>query len=106
MSKKNKKFKKKFKAEILAQISKSTDPAIAGGVTPSPIEKVSSPASVPPEPSSQITTDQFFVASDLKKIFLVFSALIILLIIIYWINIKTSWIVQAFDLLAKWTNIE
>ena len=103
MSKKRKKFKKKFKAEIIAGLKKTEQPITETVIEP---ENPKISESDVKKETTEAKTETKLALNDLKKIALVFSGLFILLLIIYFISLKTTWLTQFSDLLAKWANIQ
>lgn len=125
MSKKKKIFKKKFKAEVIAQLKKTEEPknietsipeqsSVRGEDEKPKIENVKPQApSIPthspqiqPTPRSESPVEAKQTIADLKKTALIFGSLVILLLIIYYISLKTTLVAQFADLLAKWLHIQ
>lgn len=98
-------MKKKFKAEIISELRKTnslSQPQTAVKVV-EPTFKTEEKL-IEPLPESQIEASQ--TKKDLKKTALIIGSLVIILLIIYFTNTKTSWLNQFADTLAKILNIQ
>lgn len=111
MSKKKKKFKKLIKARINQELQTAYQEKPVNNLPsqqPAPEIKQKEPVeSLQPSSSSSpmITNEYVYVAKDIKKVGIIFSVILLMLISIYFINIKTDWVANISDWLAKYLHI-
>lgn len=102
MSKK-KKFKQKFKQEILNQINKQN-------VSDTTVISPKLNADLPKNPSADLVSQQTqiispYVKKDLAKIFLMMGLILLILIAISLLNIKTDWVNRFSQQLADFLHL-
>lgn len=112
-----KKFKKKFRAEIHQQMQKlgqelkvdnTIDISDTASVKTSPkkLDKQLPSASEAQKLGTKIKSEDFsYVKHDIKRIGIIFSIVLLLLLIIYFISIKTNWTVETSNWIANALHI-
>lgn len=110
-----KKFKKKFRAEIhqqMQQLSQEPKDDIRGdtALVRIPPEKLDKPlpsvsAAIKKINTQTETKNYSYVKNDIKRIGIIFSIVLTLLIIIYIISIKTNWTIETSNWIAQALHI-
>ncbi|MCL5794976.1 MAG: hypothetical protein M1338_01315 [Patescibacteria group bacterium] len=103
MSKKNKKLKKKFKQEMLAQVLKEENQTTTKNIGAN--SSIAKNANIPQNLGQNFSYDANIIKSDLFKIAFVFGILILLVVAIYFINLKYPIINNLANFLTKTLNI-
>jgi len=109
MSKKKKFMKKKFKAEIISALKKTNlpdQPQAVVEVAKPDIAKGQEHTETPSESQTEFQTETIQAKKDLKKTALIIGILVIILLVIYFTNIKTGWLDNFANTLAKVLNIQ
>jgi len=99
---KNKKFKKKFRSEIISKLNQSN-------YTESNAAQPAVSSTAPDKNNASVNPQEFEVSQitskDLKTILAIFGCLAIILVILYFVNKNTTYLAKFSDYLAKILNI-